>query len=133
MEHVGAHHARGGEPEQQDQADRDQRAGPGRGHAEHEAHAHAQHDGGDLVPPLELDRVALALVHALEERANERGRAGEEQRAGEDREQQVVEVARRAASSSRSSTQTPPTAAGTEPSAIQLDSRTSTVLWRQCL
>jgi len=71
----------------------DQGARAGGRDAEHEADAQAEHHRGDLVAALHLDRVALALVHALEQRAHERRRAGEQQRDREDREQHVVEVA----------------------------------------
>ena len=76
--------------------------------------------------------VALAFMEALQESSRQCGRPAQQQRAGQDREQQVVEVPPDGLSSS-SNTYTPPMAAGTEPSAIHFDSVKSTVFWRQCL
>ena len=92
VEDVGADHARGREPEQQDQADGDQSSAAGRGDAEDEADAGAERHGRDLVAALHHDRVALARVHALQERAHQRGRACQQQGDGEHGQQQVVEV-----------------------------------------
>jgi hypothetical protein len=56
MEGVRAHHPRRHEPEEKDQADRDQRAAVGRGHAEHETHEHTERDRGHLVVALGRQR-----------------------------------------------------------------------------
>ena len=69
---VGADDAMRAQPEAEDQADRDQRARAGRGDAEHEADRAAERDGGDLVPRLHPERLALA-----------RGVVGQRQRAQE--------------------------------------------------
>ena len=132
MEHVRADHTLRREPEQQDQPDGDQRAAARRGHAEHEADGHAQHHRGDLVPPLHLDGVALALVHALQERPDQRGGPGEEERAGEQRDHGVLEVVPEPVLEQRQDVDAA-TAAGTDPIAIQLDSVMSTVFWLRCL
>ena len=59
MEDVGANHPLRRQAVDGDQEDRDHGAGAGRGDADHEAGGGADHDGGDLVPPLDLEAVAL--------------------------------------------------------------------------
>jgi hypothetical protein len=92
VEDVGAHDAPRHEAEQEDQEERDQRAAAGRGHTEHEADEDADHHGGDLVPAVEREGLALALLEALDEqRAPERHDAGEEDRRRQHADQDRVE------------------------------------------
>ena len=82
----------GGELEERDQCDRDQRAAARGGEADHEPGGHAGDDRGDDVAAVEVKRRALG-DHVAEEQGAQEGRdADDEQRAAQHPEHELVKV-----------------------------------------
>jgi hypothetical protein len=67
VEDVGADHLVGAQPEEQDQAQCDERPASRRGNPQHEADRETQRHRGNLVPRFHLDVIPLAGDELLEE------------------------------------------------------------------
>src|SRR6185369_1315611 len=93
VEDVGAYHLVRAQPEEQDQAQRDERSASRRGNPQYEADRETQQHRSNLVPRLHLDVIPLAGDELFEEnRADQSERTGEGDRTGQQQEHRVIEL-----------------------------------------